>query len=323
MKDGYQLLSAYCAPGARAGARRVPGAAGDHAWLLAAKIQLRGDGSSDAGGTAGTATAFAPFTPTRRGPTEAGTAERERIQPFVREAPRGPGGRAGDSGAVPGDATRGATRGNNTHTAKVRRLGGWPQVTSVPHLQEGAGPCSGRNASREGGSCLWGCSSWGTTRGLRRPAPPGLPGPATAADSRGGSYSHRERPGLQDGGGGAKGGGNWPRAADPAGRRQSTESPRAAGDLLTLVTPRPSVQPACGHFWGVVCLQGDEEEGQWQDEGRERVPAARGNRPLAAPSPTTVLRNRGAPAGPPVPGWELEAGRGCWTAGGPPRPGLR
>lgn len=153
--------------------------------------------------------------------------------------------------------------------------------------------------------------------------PTGASGPATAADSRGGSYSHRERPGLQDGGGRAQGGGNWPRAADPAGRRHSTESPRAAGDLLTLVTPRPSVQPACGHFWGVVCLQGDEEEGQWQDEGRERVPAARGNRPLAAPSPTTVLRNRGAPAGPPVPGWELEAGRGCWTAGGPPRPGLR
>ena len=239
------LLCAQCSGGSQAGPRghRGPRLVAGRKDSAARGRELR------CGRDAGTATAFAPFTPTRRGPTEAGTAERVRIQPFVPEAPRGPGGRAGDSGAVPGDATRRATRGNNTHTAKVRRLGGWPQVTSVPHLQEGAGPCRGRNASRGGGSCLWGCSSWGRTRGLRRPAPPGLPGPATA-DSRGGSYSHRERPGLRDGGGGVQGGGNWPRAADPTGRRHSTESPRAAGDLLILVTPRPSIRPACGHFWG-------------------------------------------------------------------------
>lgn len=61
LKGGYWPPGTYCAPRARAGARRGPrrspryrasalGNNGDQAWLLATQVPLRGDGRSDAGG---------------------------------------------------------------------------------------------------------------------------------------------------------------------------------------------------------------------------------------------------------------------------------
>lgn len=94
--------------------------------------------------------------------------------------------------------------------------------------------------------------------------------------------------------------GRGSRRRDPAGQQPCPECPLAAGDLLTLVTPEPSAQPARGHSWGAgVCLQGVVDEGPWRDEGcawAGRCPQPEG---AGVSCPTTILRNR-APARPPT-----------------------